>query len=112
MNLEIKAKWLEGLRSGKYQQGERYLRHRKTVNGTCSDYWCCLGVLCDILAPEKWGNTSGRDVIVSHEGHQGYPAKHLAERAGLQPDVFSQLARLNDHGTPFAEIAAMIERDL
>jgi hypothetical protein len=45
MNPEIKASWVEALRSEEYKQGANAL-HR---NGT----FCCLGVLCDLA--EKAG---------------------------------------------------------
>lgn len=44
MNPEVKAKWLEALRSGEYKQGREYLRR--------GNYYCCLGVLCDIAVKE------------------------------------------------------------
>ena len=47
MNAEIKARWIEALRSGKYQQGIGYLRSK-------NDRFCCLGVLCDTYLPSKW----------------------------------------------------------
>lgn len=42
MNAEIKGKWVEALRSGKYQQGQGKLCTRD-----CK--YCCLGVLCEVL---------------------------------------------------------------
>lgn len=45
MNPEIKERWLEALRSGKYKQGQKLLRARD-VDG--NEYHCCLGVLCDL----------------------------------------------------------------
>ena len=45
---EIKAKWLEALRSGKYEQGKGCLRDHEGK-------YCCLGVLADIVDPEGWG---------------------------------------------------------
>lgn len=44
MNKEIKARWIEALRSGNYEQGKYYLRR--------GDSYCCLGVLCDIVKDE------------------------------------------------------------
>lgn len=49
MNPEVKAKWIEALRSGKYKQGEEVL-HYKTPEG--DHKYCCLGVLCDIAVEE------------------------------------------------------------
>ena len=46
MNQEIKQKWVEALRSGKYKQTTYVLRRE--------DSYCCLGVLCDIAGRGKW----------------------------------------------------------
>lgn len=48
MDAELKAKWLEALRSGKYKQGNGVLR-------TDDNCFCCLGVLADIVNPSGWG---------------------------------------------------------
>lgn len=45
MNPEVKAKWVDALRSGKYEQSSGQLRSE--------DGFCCLGVLCDIYGKEK-----------------------------------------------------------
>ena len=45
MNPEVKKKWLEALRSGKYKQGRWALR-----NG--DNEYCCLGVLCEVARRE------------------------------------------------------------
>jgi len=42
---EIKERWLEALRSGKYKQTTGYLRD--------DDGFCCLGVLCDVVKNDK-----------------------------------------------------------
>lgn len=44
MNKEIKARWIQALRSGNYAQGKYNLRRQ--------DSYCCLGVLCDIVKDE------------------------------------------------------------
>lgn len=47
MNPEIKKRWVEALRSGKYKQTAGFLR---------DDFgFCCLGVLCDVVASEVGG---------------------------------------------------------
>lgn len=45
MDQRIKQLWLVALRSGKYEQGKRFLR--------AGEQYCCLGVLCDLAATEK-----------------------------------------------------------
>lgn len=44
---EFKKKWLEALRSGKYEQGRLFLKN-------LSGKYCCLGVACDISNNGKW----------------------------------------------------------
>jgi hypothetical protein len=46
-----KKKWIEALRGegefkGKYKQTTRYLRRENNT-------YCCLGVICDLVAPEN-----------------------------------------------------------
>lgn len=45
MNQQIKARWVEALRSGKYGQTSSYLYD--------SQGFCCLGVLCDLYNQEQ-----------------------------------------------------------
>jgi hypothetical protein len=54
MDAELKRKWVEALRSGKYEQASGKLR--------VGNKFCCLGVLCDLVDPEKWnrGEWSGQ----------------------------------------------------
>ena len=54
MNQDIKTRWLEALRSGRYKQGKGSLR-------TTDDQYCCLGVLCDLAV---------QDGIVEWEPHR------------------------------------------
>lgn len=99
---EVKEKWLKALRSGKYKQGRRQL-HK---NG----YYCCLGVLCNIVAPEY----------------------DLAEKAYIPTDLLDKICNnncstnpfyvnehgdniylsvLNDDGVSFTEVANIIEKE-
>jgi hypothetical protein len=102
MNQEIKQKWVEALRSGKYEQGQRQLRK--------GDKYCCLGVLCHVMGgrfngvaqwlPERYRIAAGLDKpnpIVSVTNEQGRSMS---------------LAVLNDAGRPFTEIADIIEEQL
>ena len=97
MNADTKIKWLEALRSGKYQQGKGNLR-----NG---DSYCCLGVLCDAVAPSGWRGSS-------HMGRYDYPSSVLLGEHDLNLSDIEPYARMNDSGVSFAEIADHIEKDL
>jgi hypothetical protein len=51
MKPEIKQMWVDALRSGKYRQGDSYLRVENS--------FCCLGVLCDLHARATGGEWNG-----------------------------------------------------
>jgi hypothetical protein len=135
MNPEVKAKWLEALRSGEYEQGTGYL---------CKDgKYCCLGVLTDLYTKENGENwTDYLDADVHHryvkvkmfDGEYEIPPASVCEWAGFPKFVDSEtfepnpevvyvnedgdnctmsLAELNDTcELNFAEIAELIEAQL
>lgn len=102
MNPEIKAKWVEALRSGKYKQTRNALR--KSDNR-----FCCLGVLCDIADPTGWQPAPGS---YRHRHLQGMPDAEILRRADLPRICADELAAMNDGGKPFSEIASHIEANL
>ena len=102
MDQELKARWVEALRSGRYKQGKNYLFE--------DGRYCCLGVLQKILTgkepPLRWG---GLDSIPEQMRFLEEHAKHLE----------LLLANMNDgkgdflgKGQTFAEIADYIENHL
>lgn len=113
MNTEIKKKWLEALRSGKYEQGKKHLRS----NGT--DQFCCLGVLCDLHQKET-GELDWREpnqffpyIVYGNDGSTAYPPDVV--------DIWSEfyfasgmtiVSGMNDSGKSFSEIADWIEENL
>ena len=118
MKKEIKEKWLEALRSGKYQQGRMRLRNSR-------EEFCCLGVLVDIVHPEWWvaSPDPGIDYVVSTpDYHAGplaaVPPREFAVEVGLPEHMptgkstFLTLAHMNDGGDSFHCIADFIEREL
>jgi hypothetical protein len=101
MNAEIKAKWLEALRSGRYPQGRKALRDEH-------DQYCCLGVLCDVVDPNAWEQRRG---FWAHHGKDGYPTPSLVTQVGLTHHAASYLVSMNDAFLKtFKEIADYIER--
>ena len=103
MNAETKAKWLVALRSGKYQQGQGYLR--------TGDKYCCLGVLCDIQEPKKW-TPAGSGGLWSHCGMELMPSTALSSKSELGIWDAKDLSIMNDAGKTFDEIAQHIEKTL
>lgn len=102
MNPELKAKWVEALRSGKYKQAQGKLRTHE------GDAHCCLGVLCEVMGleprgpgyfmPDKALRTVGLNKSVPGLGSRGVTQAYLIT--------------MNDSGAPFSEIADWIEANL
>jgi hypothetical protein len=112
MNPQIKQKWVSALRSGEYQQTQRYLR---TDNG-----FCCLGVLCDLYGKEnnvEW-NLANNGHNYEFQEFESYLPSSVVEWSGIEEvnplvnDEESTLANLNDSGSTFEQIADVIEHQL
>lgn len=105
MNAELKAKWVEALRSGRYSQTRGALRDE--------DGYCCLGVLCDVQG-RKWERRSGGGYLFAS---LVTPPEIIS--AGLDAAVAHRLAEMNDGdedggrgGAAFNEIADYIEANI
>lgn len=107
MNKELKAKWVEALRSGKYGQGTGSLHPSDNV-------FCCLGVLCDVIDPSRWDGPRLGRVKFKLKGHDGRKLlpEELMKAEELSSDQIWQLAGMNDCEKPFSEIASYIEENL
>ena len=102
MNQTIKTQWLQALRSDEYEQGIELLR-------STEQRFCCLGVLCDIVAPMEW------DLFGSHRGNEIFPSNDTiieAEFTQQEVDILWELSGDNDGGDSFATIANRIETEL
>lgn len=113
MNPEIKARWVERLRSGEYVQARMSLR-------TQDNKFCCLGVLSQMAADE--GVISQPELLPTgqysyHTDNDSRTATlhpRVAEWAGIKSDLgaygpYNSLAGDNDDGADFATIADTIE---
>lgn len=120
MNPDVKAKWLEALRSGEYQQQtDGFLRTR-------SDGYCCLGVLSQIASDEgvvpQPKESNGAYLWTSDDGNSKmYLLPEVMDWAGLDShsgcinttdDNNISLSQKNDEGVRFSEIADLIEQCL
>ena len=97
MDAELKAKWVNALRSGDYRQAKGALKY--------AGGFCCLGVLCDLQGAnfdnikQQFGTLS-----LCHS-----PSDFL----GTVPDgIRTKVAEMNDYGASFLEIADYIETNL
>ena len=118
MNPEIKKKWVEALRSGKFKQGKGALY--KSTSG-----YCCLGVLCKVMGykfvPSK-NFFSMSKISCDTEGEMvTILSDEIYQKAGLDTnkgsrvfinDEYLYLTEHNDHGKTFEEIADAIEEQL
>jgi len=107
MNIEIKKKWVDALRSGKYKQGTGRLC---SIHDTYKGY-CCLGVLCEILEVPSVET----HVMKEYDGAEWYLPNRVTELTGLSriPKINCRsLSDMNDDGMSFNEIADLIEKNL
>ena len=96
MNAELKAKWVDALRSGEYRQGTGWLER--------GGAYCCLGVLCAIQDSE-WRGYWTNDSMYTE-------TLPLNLNADLADRERRDLADMNDRGKSFSEIADYIEKNL
>jgi len=110
--LDIKTKWLEALRSGKYQKGECELLN--------NNKYCCLGVLCEIQErPKKHKN----GFQFSFDGDVGGLDKEnplykklntFGTFKGFKIEIegieYMKLAYVNDNSKTFDEVIEIIEK--
>ena len=113
MKKEIAEKWVAALRSGDYKQHTSFL-----ANAARTEH-CCLGVLCELAVKD------GVEMEVLYEDTRTYTrfdgeGSHLpdcvqdwADTYGVSPVTarcsLDRLAHMNDCGTPFEDIADVIE---
>jgi len=133
MNPQVKEKWIDALRSGKYEQGSEKLRG--------ADGYCCLGVLCDLYSQEKNQEWDFRGYSENSEEESpdrmdywyfdeeseflpdsvrewaGMTFKNPQVRVDVTEDenednwfYHSEIANLNDSGYSFVELSKLIEQ--
>ena len=102
----VKNKWVGALRSSDYEQGRQQL-----CDG---ERFCALGVLCDTLGLGFSVLSDGRRAYRDRDGYRDsrvFPM-HVSEEIGLAGIEISDIAKMNDEGRTFGEIADYIEREL
>jgi hypothetical protein len=112
----LKQAWIEALERGNYSKGKGSLHTVK--DGV--HYWCCLGVLCDLVAPEKWTYREG--VMAAEHDECGYAMLSDSVRehvfgASINGEPYyheheEALAKLNDQSDTFAPAITYIKEYL
>lgn len=116
MNPKYKASWLRALRSGKFQQGQKFLKQLQLGSG--QSLHCCLGVLCEISGVPSTYDPQWN--YFYYEGKYGTLAAPIAKEMGITDRQLDELVYMNDglrdyeeHGPrTFAQIADWIEENL
>lgn len=113
MQEELKGKWIEALRSGNYRQGTGLLKC--DAEGGLTRY-CCLGVLCELVDPNKFKRRDlggGRyDYGVHGLSSDVTLPSNVQHEVGLSDEECNTLAEKNDGGYTFQDIANYIEDNL
>jgi len=105
----LQTKWLEALRSGRYEQGQGRLRRGNT--------FCCLGVGCDVAIKEELVDGTWRvDAnyyffeVVGYLDCSHVLSYELIDLFGIDSDIHDRLISMNDDDErSFAEIADYLE---
>lgn len=115
---EVKKKWVEALRSGRYEQCSGFLK----VKSRGRLLHCCLGVLCEVAEATwdeledgcyKYPRTStGRELAGRELGGRALLSVDGRALVGMSSSQASVLMEMNDVGTPFSEIADWVEANL
>ena len=100
--IALQTKWIEALRSGKYDQATGKLRN--------TSGFCCLGVLCDVIDPEGWEDDDDIGDGYQYRGYSSKPSTAILDMVGLRGDDVRRYVRMNDEETQtFLDIADKIE---
>ena len=106
---EMKQKWIDALRSGKYNQVKGTLKGQQP-DGTIG--YCCLGVFAEIngkeLKVEEIYQDCDGETFVVEEGPTGI---YNFCRENIPGFVVGDGISMNDDGRTFEEIADMIEKE-
>ena len=105
---ETKRKWVDALRSGKFQQGRSALRRVFSEIADHAEY-CCLGVLYETVHGKEAWNVMDYGMCKTSHGDR---SATMYVGCGLTRMDADFLARMNDAGKTFTEIADYIERVL
>jgi hypothetical protein len=102
---EIKTKWVNALRSGKYSQTKSCLKDDKG--------FCCLGVLTDIYISEhenaEWEKVSSEYAEMLDLKDRGEVSEFNGTAEMLSPEVYKWVSGADD--TYYAELKIFLESD-
>lgn len=106
MNPELKAKWTEALRSGKYPQGRLAMKK--------DEGFCCLGVLADVIDPDAWSEMTTSRGSYTWNGCTAFFGIDQERELGIRDEANTLMSMNDSKEDPktFAEIADYIDQKL
>lgn len=113
MRPDVKTDWATALRSGKYKKTKHRLHAidgRRCVNGVLCDLAVKAGVEMEIR--EFLDLQTGKPQGYSYDAHGAFPPDAVIEWAGIDgkhEHLLNRLARHNDLGATFEELADEVE---
>lgn len=123
MKRAVMEKWVKALRSHEYEQGKNNLC---STDGYDVDHYCCLGVAFDVLYDGEWMAVKPKQnstafeswvpLYIGDDGNGACNSRSFLEVSkwndfGVHCEWQQLLARLNDGGQTFDEIADFIEEN-
>lgn len=128
MDPDLKQRWVESLKSEKYQQATGRLRSQTSEH----EGFCCLGVLCDIIDSKKWSLDVQSDGSIDYDYNDVMLPPYVIENHGVtilnlearrelsdimghdesMADLQHLLSWLNDNSLTLMEIGELIENHI
>ena len=110
MKKDIKKKWIDALRSGKFKQGSGELCNME------SNKYCCLGVLCEITRqdnPHIKRTKEGHYSLHKKDSVDGQLDDAMLTYFGIDDEIQNELIDMNDdRDKSFKQIADYIKENL
>lgn len=109
----LKVRWLEALRSKKYEQTRGRLKRITTVTADYTPGYCCMGVLCDIVDSTKWHEVEAFTGSISAGWGDNMTMNYPPNSLGLDEVAQVMLGQMNDEREfTFEQIADWVEANL
>ena len=103
-------KWINALRSGKFEQGRGYLN--------LFGKFCCLGIACEIFKDKTTAVGRAKTGPVLYNGREQLAPTYVMQSLCLYDrsggdcvDYGNALAKMNDEGMSFPTIADLLENE-
>src|SRR5690606_26552696 len=106
-----RAKLVEALCSGKYEQVRAALAENPETDAAAPDCFCVMGLACELSGLGKWVPTGSDDFfyLLGGKKYRADPPDEIREFYGIPSHYEMTLIKANDEGATFEELAIMIK---